>query len=606
MRHQLFLMYDEIDNGHYLDFPDPLENVDQYYQTNDRTVLEDSVAFDTYLRFLATSLYHEINGTFKWSILDYSQQSIDVLFNWDEYFVVQNNASTGYVDKFVISIDVTPSSPYYLNKNYFDVYSIIEDSDYSTVANLLEYARDVLRHYLKTFTSNNFYNTWQYYGSPPMSRIIEGTTNIETGSFAHYTRGCHGTVGFLKWLGFYLNIPVMFESGGYHRIAIFPSLDHMFITHGDDPYSSSYKDPIVAGRHMLVNKLHYDDFFNFGTPAEENLNVGRRKNEISMNIIPIGHQKAYCKDFFENGKLRKDNYLYTNYAGYKFLPDGFLEMTNFWDKLHLQIIKNNITTYQGDDCFKNFSETINYKAYKIKWDYVINGILNADSSIYKIDVDKPFYGKSIISLSKGEWVEMVIYNTMPDVWLGLSNGDKCDLNDMDYAIKIHENRIRMYENGKKVASAEDKFKSCVKWLKIAVDNDQIQYFVNGILKYKSPLQRPPFNIFFGGEDERSEINNIYTNKWDGSGRKNLDISKREIQESSIFIYPNPATNIIKIDCDGRKNFKIKVFDYSGKEILSESNIASINLSKYQGSIFLLEIIDLATKQKIVKKVVVLE
>ncbi|MFC2138578.1 T9SS type A sorting domain-containing protein [Bacteroidota bacterium] len=509
MQDALCDLYDDLDNEIYPNFQDPLNNIDVDPDNGSNcvyTILEDDDAFTVYISFVATSLYHEINGSFNWSILDFSDHSLNVLYNWDQYFEITNNSITGIDEKYKITIQSTPAPPAYLKSEFIEEYNIIDESDLLTYAHILEYARDSFRHKGAPSGTDEYticqrqWDHWQYVGAPPMSRIIDGTIRESDGDFAHWTKGCQGTVAFTKWIGFMINIPVNQELLP-HAIAILPSIDSMFITHGDDILR--YKNPDTEGRHMLVNKLHFYDFF--GNPDKVKKNLDRRPSEISLNTLNELLSDNYCKNFYLDGTL---NYIFG--FGLTKLPPNFLESIKFWDRLHLHIIKNNIL-YKNIDCFAGFQEEIDYNAHALIWDSLTNCIVNPDTSIYKINKNQPFRSKSSTSITSGNWVEMVIYNTMPGSWLGLAQSTSCKLNKMDYCLYIKDNIIEIYEKGNLIAVVDDEFKSSVKWLKIGIENNQVTYYVNGISKHQSPFKLGYYNIYTGGDDYYSEINNIYSN-----------------------------------------------------------------------------------------------
>lgn len=680
---QLFNIYDDLINGIYPSFNDPVTNISLDTINYQYTVLEDGNAQTIFFSFLATSLYHEIHDTYNWSIVDYSDLSLTTLYHWNHYFSIKNNSATGNQNKFVIRMAVTPAPPSYLQTEFIEAYNIIQATDKLTYSKLLDYARDSLVHFFGGFTSDNLYNHWQYGGFPPMSRIIEGTTNLTTGQFAHWTRGCHGTVDFTRWLGFILNIPVDYSFEGIgHAVAILPSMDSLFITHGDDPYSTSSKDPVIEGYHMLLNKNHYNDFFNNGgTAFQMNENIGRRIREISLNTFSKSLLQRYCSDFYDNGNLREDNYVYTPNFGYSYFPLEFLNGINFWDKLHIEIQKQNIT-WGGVDCFQGFQETINYNAHALEWDYLNNGVINLDTSIYKQDTNLPMFGKSSTSLLNGKWVEMVLYNTLPETWFGISNGMTANLDSMDYAFHLENNVIKIFENGIEIGVFDDQFNTSVKWLKIGIENNQIIYYINGIQKHQSNTVGDYYNIFFGGIGEESEINNIYSNSIildndsDGSiasvdcddnnplinpnateityngidddcdastldddldqdgfvltddcddnnaninpdateipdngidedcdGEDLITSSTYQLGKETIKIFPNPVSDILRLDYPSHLKLNIRLLSISGQEILNLKNATAIDMRALEYGAYLLEITDTETGKNIIEQII---
>ena len=505
LKNNLHSLYDDLLLGNYPTFPDPLNNINNDAINSCITVISDNDASDVYFSFLATSLYHEIQNTFEWSILDFSTQSLNVMYDWAEYFYIANGLITNFQNQFVVGINSTPAPPDYLEANFFSEFNIIDETAKGTYGHVLDFVRDSMLHY-----TSGCYNHWQYYGDPPMSRIIEGTYKETGGNFGHWSKGCHGTVSFTKWLGFWMNIPVIDDYVGVgHRIAILPSLDSLFITHGDDPYNAGSKQPSIKGRHMLVNKAHFEDTFGDGSYSQElNSNVGRRVNEIALNNLPNSYLSAYCGDYNATGNTGIDNYLANGYAGLanKFVPE-MLEAIHFWDRIHLELQSNS----NYDWCFSGFTEPIDYEAHGIMWEYLDNAVANVDSSVYKVDLPNDMYGVSSQCISDGDWVEAVIYNADEETWFGLSNANvPLSYQDMDFAIRSINNSFECYKNGTMVASMQDTFGMSVNWLKIDLESNLVKFELNGFVKYQSSGSIGNYNIYIGGTDTESEINNIYS------------------------------------------------------------------------------------------------
>ena len=81
-------------------------------------------------------------------------------------------------------------------------------------------------------------------------------------------------------------------------------------------------------------------------------------------------------------------------------------------------------------------------------------------------------------------------------------------------------------------------------------------------------------------------------------------STYEIGNSILNIFPNPTIHEINLNITGQLSFKASLYNLNGKLILSEENTTKINVNGVARGTYLLEIKDLKTNQKIVKKVVV--
>jgi len=61
---------------------------------------------------------------------------------------------------------------------------------------------------------------------------------------------------------------------------------------------------------------------------------------------------------------------------------------------------------------------------------------------------------------------------------------------------------------------------------------------------------------------------------------------------------------LQIQVDRPFDYRILIFDLNGALLLNEVNSSSINVNQFSSGIYLLEIIDTQTKEKIVEKIVV--
>ena len=81
-------------------------------------------------------------------------------------------------------------------------------------------------------------------------------------------------------------------------------------------------------------------------------------------------------------------------------------------------------------------------------------------------------------------------------------------------------------------------------------------------------------------------------------------SLHELASTKVMIFPNPTSELINIVFDGPLNFKIKLYNAQGKLVHTSTNSKQITLDRFISGTYLLEIIDLNTKQKIVDRIVV--
>ena len=84
----------------------------------------------------------------------------------------------------------------------------------------------------------------------------------------------------------------------------------------------------------------------------------------------------------------------------------------------------------------------------------------------------------------------------------------------------------------------------------------------------------------------------------------LMTSTHELANSIIKIFPNPTSDYLNLIIPENLIFEVKIFDLTGKLIYSKINQRIIHLENYYSGIYLLEIIDLDSNQKIIERIVV--
>lgn len=77
-----------------------------------------------------------------------------------------------------------------------------------------------------------------------------------------------------------------------------------------------------------------------------------------------------------------------------------------------------------------------------------------------------------------------------------------------------------------------------------------------------------------------------------------------LAESTIRIYPNPVSDQLIIKIDGQLNFKVSLFDLSGKQVFYSKNERIIDVNSIPQGTYLLEIEDIKSGKKVVDKIVV--
>ena len=86
---------------------------------------------------------------------------------------------------------------------------------------------------------------------------------------------------------------------------------------------------------------------------------------------------------------------------------------------------------------------------------------------------------------------------------------------------------------------------------------------------------------------------------------NLDsaLSIHELTNSNIRIYPNPATDFINIDVPANLKYHTNIYDLNGRLISRSKNKAVIEIQALPLGVYLIEITDLDSDHKAVKKIV---
>ena len=86
---------------------------------------------------------------------------------------------------------------------------------------------------------------------------------------------------------------------------------------------------------------------------------------------------------------------------------------------------------------------------------------------------------------------------------------------------------------------------------------------------------------------------------------NLDsaLSIHESTNSTIRIYPNPATDIINIDVPENLKYSTNIYDLNGRLISSSKNSSIIEIQTLPLGVYLIEITDLDSDYKVVEKII---
>ncbi len=492
MKSELQDLYDGIAIGNYPDFAQPFDNL--YDEPGGySTYISMENGKTAYMAYLATSLYFEMNNTFSWKIADYNPEQISRIVNYKSFLDPKFNAASNYQQSFRLSNSMF-APPAFLMPGFFEKYNIIEPtSDYETFSNILEYSKG-LRHFTGSYSFDNFEDHWQYRGVPPAQRIIEGTTRSSDNIFGSFTAGCHGTNSFYMTICRLINIPVVYARNAGHAVPFVPTIDSMFITHGDDPYNKINKSMDLHNKNLLVNKFHLQSI-GFGGGEY----VGSRVWALDINEFSYYTKSRFCRESIPDYTNPELSIIVNTYG------EAFLDSIRYLDRLFY--------TLKEEGYSNTCTGPTDYVEYPINWTSTSN-VNTTDKRLIKTNRQQPFAARSNTLIRNGHWVEAVVYNTQPDTWLGLdpSTADQ-DLNQIEYAIGMSDNRVEVYNFGNLVFETVNPHNFSIAYLKISVDNNQVKYAINGHTLYQQSLSNPnlEYTVFAGGSDELSEINTIVSN-----------------------------------------------------------------------------------------------
>lgn len=82
------------------------------------------------------------------------------------------------------------------------------------------------------------------------------------------------------------------------------------------------------------------------------------------------------------------------------------------------------------------------------------------------------------------------------------------------------------------------------------------------------------------------------------------IATHELVGASISIYPNPVSIALMIEVKGTLDYRLRIFDINGKLVYEQENQTYITTEQMHNGVYLLEITDLNSGQKVVEKILV--
>lgn len=249
----------------------------------------EAYARELFTRWAALNLAMEIRGTLPWSVLQYDDLQLAMLFNSGSMMRRGPNGTysianatpehLNYVERRDNRGSSLPAPPRYTYA-FLVTNDLIGTTRLETIGRVLEWMRANMTHCYGNLTYANAEEHWQYRGCPPISRIIEGTTHPTQG-FAHWTAGCHGSNGFLRNVLRAANIPVDILRVCGHGQTHFPT-EGLYMDHGDDPYSSAFKVSGHPALDLLIDEATYTEWFGTSLANHEQGcdNIARRAVEL--------------------------------------------------------------------------------------------------------------------------------------------------------------------------------------------------------------------------------------------------------------------------------------------------------------------------------------
>jgi len=96
-------------------------------------------------------------------------------------------------------------------------------------------------------------------------------------------------------------------------------------------------------------------------------------------------------------------------------------------------------------------------------------------------------------------------------------------------------------------------------------------------------------------------NNGIDEDCDGS---DLIVSVKELSNSLINVYPNPASEFILIEVEGDLKYKVNIYDINGKLLISSVGLNVVRIDDLSQGTYLVEIKDLNSEERVVERIIV--
>jgi len=308
--------------------------------TDGWTVVGSVGAFDLYVKHLAMMLAVEIGGHVPWSVLTYDSKGLaELLDGWKMFdWVPQGPSQWGMIEEagHRVATLVVPAPPM-ITASFLVINGLVGSTPLDTIERILNWCRANLWHVFggpiaSGKSAAEVY--WQYEGSSPVSRMINGTTmlepvgNVFEAEPHHWTAGCGGTSGFIKEALRPVNIPVEVVVPSHfmpHFVA-----EQKYLSHGDDPYGLADEIPMSE---LPIDQQTYEAWFvNDPNPLH---NVGRRVAELTIEYLPLELLKHHCLDVALNKDHASSLVYNSNFASAYTVAE--LEALQLWENIEAKI-----------------------------------------------------------------------------------------------------------------------------------------------------------------------------------------------------------------------------------------------------------------------------
>ena len=293
------------------------------------------VARNTYLAFAAQSLAVEIGHWVPWSMAADPPPTLALLLDSRSLFRA-DPATASYRIPYDFGA-TTPGDPYrlyeFLRRN-----DLVGASERDTIERVVGWAGRTLVHFRGDWDAADVYANWQYFGWPPIERILAGTVDAEHPELglAHRSGACFGTVGVLRLLLRTINIPVeLLHPCPGHGIPHFVRA-HLYLSHGDDPYDSLLiATPPIEPAALLIDDAQYARWF--GDPEvsiAQCKNIGRQVRELAIARLPDELLRRRCADR-ASGAAPERSQVYDVFR-FNYSP-AQLEQARLWERLDAKL-----------------------------------------------------------------------------------------------------------------------------------------------------------------------------------------------------------------------------------------------------------------------------